>query len=53
VEDIANAGLYLASPAASYMTGHNMVVDGGAYLTMPNHPFGIPKFVEAWRNAKL
>jgi len=53
VEDISNAGLYLASPAASYITGCNLVVDGGAYLTMPNHPFSMPPFVEAWRAAKL
>jgi len=53
VEDISNAGLYLASPAASYITGCNLVVDGGAYLTQPNHPFTMPPFVEAWRSAKL
>lgn len=28
-EDIANAMLYLASDAAAYVTGHNLVVDGG------------------------
>ena len=28
-EDIANAALFLASPEASYMTGHNLLVDGG------------------------
>jgi peroxisomal 2,4-dienoyl-CoA reductase len=53
VEDVSNAGLYLASPAASYCTGVNLVVDGGAFLTMPNHPFAMPEFVEAWRTAKL
>jgi 3-oxoacyl-[acyl-carrier protein] reductase len=29
VEDIAEAFLYLSSDAASYITGHNLVVDGG------------------------
>ncbi|MBX3070657.1 MAG: SDR family oxidoreductase [Thermomicrobiales bacterium] len=28
-EDIASAVLYLASPAASFITGHTLVVDGG------------------------
>ncbi|HVF32773.1 MAG TPA: SDR family oxidoreductase [Acidimicrobiales bacterium] len=31
-EDIANAALYLASDAASWMTGHTLVVDGGAMV---------------------
>lgn len=29
VEDIANAGLFLFSPAANYVTGAKLVVDGG------------------------
>lgn len=28
-EDVANACLYLTSPLASWVTGHNLVVDGG------------------------
>ena len=30
--DIANAAIYLASDLANYMTGENMVVDGGRWL---------------------
>jgi meso-butanediol dehydrogenase / (S,S)-butanediol dehydrogenase / diacetyl reductase len=29
VEDVAEAFLYLSSDAASYITGHNLIVDGG------------------------
>lgn len=30
--DVANAVVFLASPLASYITGHNLVVDGGSCL---------------------
>lgn len=30
--DVANAVVFLVSPLASYITGHNLVVDGGSYL---------------------
>lgn len=29
-QDIADAALYLASPASEYINGHNLVIDGGA-----------------------
>lgn len=44
-EDIANCAIFLVSPAAAYMTGTNVVVDGGAYLTAPNMFFSSPEFV--------
>jgi NAD(P)-dependent dehydrogenase (short-subunit alcohol dehydrogenase family) len=34
-EDIAEAGLYLASDESKYVSGHNLVVDGG--FTVVNH----------------
>jgi NAD(P)-dependent dehydrogenase (short-subunit alcohol dehydrogenase family) len=34
-EDIAEAGLYLASDEAKYVSGHNLVVDGG--VSVVNH----------------
>lgn len=32
-EDVAGAVVYLASPAGSFVTGHNLVVDGGTLIT--------------------
>jgi len=39
VEDVAEAGLYLASDEAKYVSGHNLVVDGG--ISVVNHSWGL------------
>ena len=50
-EDIAKSALFLASDAASYITGQTIIVDGGVSLTMPNFPFLSKDFVKEY--AKL
>jgi len=39
-EEIAWAILYLLSPAAAYITGNNLVVDGGAWLNAHHYGLG-------------
>ena len=53
VNDIANAALFLASPAADYITGTNLIVDGGQYLTAANIIFTNQAFQQMYAKAKM
>ncbi|XP_002970482.2 momilactone A synthase [Selaginella moellendorffii] len=42
VEDVANAALFLCSQDAKYISGHNLVLDGGLSASRPFDPFRNP-----------
>jgi peroxisomal 2,4-dienoyl-CoA reductase len=42
VKDVSDAALFLCSDAASYITGHTLVVDGGSWLTASRDAFAAP-----------
>ena len=48
--DISNSCMFVASEAASYITGITYLVDGGSYLTMANFPFGSEEIVKNYPN---
>ncbi len=46
-EDIANAALFLASDASSFITGQSIIVDGGFLLP---HSYEVPDMLAAADN---
>ena len=49
-KDISNTVLFLASEASSYITGQNILVDGGTLAIFPNWLILDEKFVKKWRS---
>jgi peroxisomal 2,4-dienoyl-CoA reductase len=47
-KDVSNTILYLASDLSSYMTGQNLLVDGGVFATSPNWLVYNQDFMKKW-----
>lgn len=47
-DDISQTCIFLASPAASYITGTTITVDGGMELTAANFPFMTAAIVKGY-----
>jgi peroxisomal 2,4-dienoyl-CoA reductase len=47
-EDISNAALFLASDASSFISGHNIVVDGASKIAFPNFPLLSDEIRNKW-----
>lgn len=46
--DISCAAMYLSSDAGQYITGSNIVIDGGVYMTFPNWQLHDKNIQKVW-----
>ena len=44
-EDVANAVLYFASDESRYVSGHNLLIDGGSVLSIHRSTCSVSKFL--------